>query len=445
MKIPQSKALELIDQKISQFQEILAKATYENRYDETYKLAYYGTETLLTELFSKEEAIEFRRNVTSIIALVGGKIDYAKELQDYKDHINSCIAQLKVYRGRIQNFWGTDKLKTVAKSARAPVVNEKKRTATKKKKPKLTPGNVISAIIVLVILTILYSPTIISVVSSSRQPEKLELSLVPYSPYYAYTRDDLRKYGAERTGVLGYSANIYLSFERTDVEVGGAIKFRVEIANIGNSLNKPYFYVFLVNNTGNIVSVFPDETGLLTSDKLSRWSVYNQGGIDYWRPRGESALSIPRQTLISGGGDYWNNTVNKKNCQIWLERQIATDPSQIGKWEVWVFLFDEQYHTSEGKDLQSADAITYTTEFFDVVPEMRTEPASPFQTFWLWGSRLASFGFVVISALGLFRRLSPWIDAHSPQILLWWKNNRWIIIGSALLLIFYIILFLLGA
>ena len=123
MKIPKSKALELIDEKILQFQKVLAEATYSNRYGEAYELAYYGTETLLTELFSKEEAMNFRSSVNSGVAIIGGEIDYAKELQDYKEHINSCIAQLKVYRERIQNFCVTDELETVTKSTVVPFVS----------------------------------------------------------------------------------------------------------------------------------------------------------------------------------------------------------------------------------------------------------------------------------------------------------------------------------
>ncbi len=123
MKIPKNKALKLIDEKISQFQKVLANATYNNCYGEDYKLAYYGTETLLTELFSKEEAMNFRSSVSSMVDFIGGKIDYAKELQDYKEHINTCIVQLKVYRERIQNFWGTDELETVTKSTIVPFVS----------------------------------------------------------------------------------------------------------------------------------------------------------------------------------------------------------------------------------------------------------------------------------------------------------------------------------
>lgn len=108
LKVSKERALELIAQKISQFDSVLSKATYENRYNEDYDLAYYGTETLLTELFSKDEAMNFRRSVSPMIVAVGGRIDYAKELRDYKNHIQSCISQLKVYQERVADFWVED-------------------------------------------------------------------------------------------------------------------------------------------------------------------------------------------------------------------------------------------------------------------------------------------------------------------------------------------------
>lgn len=123
-----NKALELLDEKISQFQKILAEATYDNRYNESYDLAYYGTKGLLTDLFSEKEAEDFHNNIISQIPLpairgVYTQIEHFRELQDYKDHINSCIAQLKVYRERIQNFWGTDELETATKSTIVPFVS----------------------------------------------------------------------------------------------------------------------------------------------------------------------------------------------------------------------------------------------------------------------------------------------------------------------------------
>ncbi len=74
-------------------------------------------------MFSKEEAKNFRSSVSSRFAVIGGEIDYAMRLQRFKDHVNSCISQLKVYRERIQNFWGTDELETVTVPPVIPFVS----------------------------------------------------------------------------------------------------------------------------------------------------------------------------------------------------------------------------------------------------------------------------------------------------------------------------------
>ncbi|KKG94567.1 5'-methylthioadenosine/S-adenosylhomocysteine nucleosidase family protein [Methanosarcina mazei] len=107
MPISKKKALELIDEKIKQFQHILNTATYDTRYNAEYHEAYYGTEGLLKELFSEEEVRRFSWSVSasSLFAVVTPYIDYEKELLKYKNHISKCISQLNVYKEKIQNFW----------------------------------------------------------------------------------------------------------------------------------------------------------------------------------------------------------------------------------------------------------------------------------------------------------------------------------------------------
>lgn len=120
MKIPKTKALGLVNEKISQFQKILVEATYDSQFNETYKLVYGGAEALLTELFSKEEADKFCVKVISLAGLFDEEDD-AQELQRYKGHINACIAELKVYRETIQNFW-SDELANEKKENIVPFV-----------------------------------------------------------------------------------------------------------------------------------------------------------------------------------------------------------------------------------------------------------------------------------------------------------------------------------
>ncbi|MGC8691158.1 MAG: hypothetical protein ACP5SP_06950 [Caldisericum sp.] len=111
MRISKSKAIKLIDEKTTQFKNLLENATYENRFAEAYYLAYNGSKDLLASLFSEDDAKKFEENVNTGagIFFVGEDIDFAKELQDYKKRINKCITQLEIYRERVQNFWGTEK------------------------------------------------------------------------------------------------------------------------------------------------------------------------------------------------------------------------------------------------------------------------------------------------------------------------------------------------
>jgi len=123
MKIPKTKAIELIDEKIKQFEDVAKNATYENRYDESYNFVYEGSEMLLTELFSEEEAMKFRMGVTGAAGAFGGSEDYAEQVRDYKHLISICIAQLKAYKERIQNFWSTEEIETTTKESIVPFIS----------------------------------------------------------------------------------------------------------------------------------------------------------------------------------------------------------------------------------------------------------------------------------------------------------------------------------
>lgn len=106
MKISQKEALKLIDDKLLQFQKVLDKTTYDNRYNEAYQIAYHGTQNLLTELFSSTEASKFRGNTISgsVRTIAETSAQRQIQLQHYKRHVSNCITHLKIYRERIQKF-----------------------------------------------------------------------------------------------------------------------------------------------------------------------------------------------------------------------------------------------------------------------------------------------------------------------------------------------------
>jgi hypothetical protein len=322
------------------------------------------------------------------------------------------------------------------------MVEGRKMAEESKKKSRWTLGNVVSGIIVLIIFLVLFSPGIASWAASRFEPGKLELQFVP-TQYPYLTSSVLQGDVAASSGVSGYSARIYISFESTDVPIGGTVKIHVEINNTGTPLSKPYFYAFLVNTTGAVVSVFPQDVYVAQGYKLSPWPLDTQGTYLQLGTYG-SYLGISRQTMISGQGDYWNASNHEGNSEVWLEKQTATDPSQIGQWELWVFLLDETYQTSTGGTLSSQNAITYTTAFFNVTPEAAPAPVNSAAN-WLWLSQLLSVLFTIGSTFGLFKRLSPWIDAHNAEISSWRKRNQLYILFSAACLFLYILFLLLGA
>jgi hypothetical protein len=97
MPVSKKKALELIDEKIKQFQHILDTATYNTIKNTEYYEAYHGTKALLTELYSEVEGKKFCFDFSGFYGTI--------RLEDYKEHLSKCISQLKVYKERIQNFW----------------------------------------------------------------------------------------------------------------------------------------------------------------------------------------------------------------------------------------------------------------------------------------------------------------------------------------------------
>ena len=104
MKISKSKALKLINQKISQFNDILNKANYENRYDEAYQLAFNATVTLIAQV-SAQKAKEFKLVTSSNFA---GGCSPLRELAGYKEHLRACIDELEIYKKYISAFWEDD-------------------------------------------------------------------------------------------------------------------------------------------------------------------------------------------------------------------------------------------------------------------------------------------------------------------------------------------------
>jgi len=110
MRIGKSRAIELMDEKISKFMELkdeMEKKYFERffkvYFEEKYQILYHGAMNLLAELFSKEEVEKFEELV----------VDFKPETA-FKS-VERCIIQLESYRERIQEFWPDDESESTKK------------------------------------------------------------------------------------------------------------------------------------------------------------------------------------------------------------------------------------------------------------------------------------------------------------------------------------------
>jgi len=106
MGISKENALRLFDEQIAVAEQKRHGATYENRYDDLYHLAVDGGEHLISNIFGRDEAETYRRNVHGIP--VGGSGNRAFDMQLYDSLLGRCITQLQLYRRQIEASWPED-------------------------------------------------------------------------------------------------------------------------------------------------------------------------------------------------------------------------------------------------------------------------------------------------------------------------------------------------
>ena len=111
MNISKTKAIQLIDEKISQFEMVDDVGT-------EYDVAYGGTLNLLAELFDDAEVNRFRESTNTSLDLALKKYEQNHGLAGIRVHLKGCIAKLIVYKEKIQNFWlDPDEVVSTAKTA----------------------------------------------------------------------------------------------------------------------------------------------------------------------------------------------------------------------------------------------------------------------------------------------------------------------------------------
>ncbi len=109
-QISKTKALEILDKKISHFQELISNANYNNDFSGKYEDSVKSTKRILTILFPTDlEAQKFDTNISEPrIRRIGSYIDPEEELTRYKRCLEKGINQLSAYKEVIQELWSDE-------------------------------------------------------------------------------------------------------------------------------------------------------------------------------------------------------------------------------------------------------------------------------------------------------------------------------------------------
>lgn len=271
-------------------------------------------------------------------------------------------------------------------------------------------------------------------------PKPFFIPLVPYSDYNLQ-KSSLDEYASTQVGVPNYDQSIYLSYGTRSVEMGNKLQVRVVINDTGNiKLKRPYFYVFISNNEGKVVSVFPKSVWVSTYSKIDSWDKNAPSDTLSFTFDAHTYL-VPRHTLINGHGDYWDGNNHVADSQIWLEMEVPINPRRAGEWNLYVIVFDEKYYNSEGTEIQSSNATTYVKDTFLVIPQ--SIPVTTQEGIsWDVVSFIASLLVTSFSAFAMIKKIAPWIDSKWKNADETVKRNRVLLIFLCVIVFLYIILWL---
>jgi len=301
-----------------------------------------------------------------------------------------------------------------------------------------------SSIVVVAVVFIGLNISTLGYVSSfliqTSSPKPLFIPLVSYSDYNLQ-KSNLDEYVSKQTGVPDYQQSVYLSYQARSVELGDKLHVRIVINDTGIvKLRRAYFYVFICNNEGKVVSVFPKSVWVSTSYKIDSWDK-NAPSDKLSITFNGRTYSIPHTTLIAGQGDYSEGNNQGAASQIWLEMDIPSNPERIGEWTLHAIVFDDKYFNSEGAEIQNSNATAFVRDTFLVIPQ--SIPATSQGTIpWNVLSFSASLFATLFSAWAMITKIAPWIDSKWKNADVSVKRNKLLLIFLSIIIVLYIMLWL---
>jgi len=202
-------------------------------------------------------------------------------------------------------------------------------------------------------------------------PQPISIVLPPATGFEGAEEKQLLDWIRERMFVSNYKAEIYVSrFSRT-IEPGDSFVFHFYVSDLGiNRLSQgKYFYILGFDPEGRLTTFFPRTTEYLghlpaTYSKYATWYI---GDLPY------------------DSSQLFNGTAGDR--EIWYRLNVPDDPSSIGRWRIYVLVFDNTYLDRWGRPMgdqspggysnpEINNAVAYTTESFDVTAKSAPQPVS---------------------------------------------------------------------
>ena len=258
---------------------------------------------------------------------------------------------------------------------------------------------------------------------------------------FNYGRDDIDRYIEQGCYVPNYDADVYISLRSERVSVGGSVQCRIWIVDKGIvELDKPYFYALFVNSKDEVVSTFPYIGQVSVWSKMPWWITYDHGDFysDCLRVEsGDQTYHVPRETLLEGFGRYVyakGNTLywTDSPCNVYLELPTKDDPSQIGRWRIYVFLHDEEYVDRLGAGVSTVNFVSFQIAEFDVLSKEPPKRSQETINEVVYGLLTLTISFV-FTYWGIYSQ----IEKHKTKLNRIWcmTKKHWIFLVSIAVLI----------
>lgn len=160
-----------------------------------------------------------------------------------------------------------------------------------------------------------------------------------------------------------YNANITITPSSYQVIRNDNVVFKISIRDTGTiPMKTPYYYVFLVDNDGSVVSTFPDSSNLNQNSysEFTPWQVNSPCTGFPPSDLGKTTDTIPqeingtfwyisRDALLSSNGWMYYMT---NYCYDSIENVIFTGKTSddLGTWKIYVIVFDAQQYCTRQAD-----------------------------------------------------------------------------------------------